>query len=202
MSSHGLRCASKVCKEHSVGFPTDSHGVSFPLACHPDQDPLSPSLPYSVCSAFRFSQPLSGLLPWSAISLISCRIRLWDSTLQSFPLPKSWKLSQASIPSWCFRALAPTGYPGGLTGFQRVNTASVVTRWDKPSGLQTTGDAVPRSGRPSLRVHQHGRIATTELTSSSWSGLRVACTYPCRETVTRQTGDSLSRDLMRCTNRG
>lgn len=126
VSSHGLRCAFKVCKEHSAGFPTDSHGVSFPLAYFPGQDPLSPSLPHSVCSAFRFSQPPSGLLPWPAISLISCRIRLWDSTLQSFPLPKSWRLSQDSIPSWRYQTLSPTGCPDGLTGFLRVNIAGRV----------------------------------------------------------------------------
>jgi len=158
-------------------------------------------LPHSVCSAFRFSQPLSGLLPWSAISLVSCRIRLWVSTLQSFPLPKSWGLFRASIPSWCYLALAPTGCPDGLTGFQRVNTASVHAHQDKPSAQQTTGDAVPRSGRPSLRVAgravllQLNRLLAVERSSGDLHALlsRDSGTVNRRFTCTRP---------VRCTDRG
>lgn len=89
-----------------VGY---SHEVSFPLTSVRIWSPLNLSLPHSICSAPRFSQPFSGFLLQTHTSLISCWIRLWDFTLQSFFPLRSCNISQYSMPFWCYRYFS--GYP-------------------------------------------------------------------------------------------
>jgi len=80
-----------------------SHEVSFPLTYFRIWSPLNLSLPHSICSAHRFSQPSSGFLLQIRTSLVSCWIRLWDFTLQSFFLLRSCNISRYSMPFWCYR---------------------------------------------------------------------------------------------------
>lgn len=60
---------------------------------------LNSGLPHPICSVYRFSQPLNGLLPCQVTGFISPRIHLWASILQSFPLSKSKNDSRHSFPS-------------------------------------------------------------------------------------------------------
>jgi len=83
-----------------VGY---SHEVSFPLASARIWSPLVLSLPHSICSALRFSQPFSGFLLQINTSFISRWTRLWDFTLQSFFLLRSCHISRYSMPFWCYR---------------------------------------------------------------------------------------------------
>jgi hypothetical protein len=81
---------------------TDSHGVSFPLASFPNGSPRLPSLPHPIRSAFRLSQPHSGLLLPMATGFVSHRIRFWNlCPSECFPQEEPDILS-ASMPSWCY----------------------------------------------------------------------------------------------------
>ena len=81
-------------------FPPDIRQASlmrffFPSA-HNDLSPLAPGLPRPVCSTFRFSQPLSGLLLISSWGLFSYLWHSWDSPYRGFPL------RTASHPYWAW----------------------------------------------------------------------------------------------------
>lgn len=101
-SSHRLSSAYRVLEERSVRKRTHSHEVSLPSASLTKQGLLTSGLPHPICSAFRLSQPLSGLLPRQATGFISTRIRSWALILQSFPLSKSKNFFQSSLPSSCY----------------------------------------------------------------------------------------------------
>jgi hypothetical protein len=51
-----------------------------------DSSPLIPGLPHPICSVFRFSQPLNGLLLKSPCGLVSYHWHSWDSLFRAFPL--------------------------------------------------------------------------------------------------------------------
>jgi len=63
----------------------NSHEVSSPLSAQ-QLESTTLGLPHPVRSAFRFSQPLSGLLLKLPRDLVSCLWRLWDSPSRVFPL--------------------------------------------------------------------------------------------------------------------
>ena len=87
-----------------------SHEVSFPSAFIRIWSPLPLGLPHPVRSAHRLSQPHSDLLLQIHTSPVSCWIRPWDFTLQSFFLSSRCNIFQYHLPSWCFYYLP--GYPG------------------------------------------------------------------------------------------
>jgi len=62
-------------------------------------------LPHPIRSAYRFSQPPSGLLLHSPRSLISCFIRLRGFTLQRLPLSSSTSNSSSLVPLTALAAL-------------------------------------------------------------------------------------------------
>ena len=67
-----------------------SHEVCSPSAsCHTWQRTRGPGLPHPVACAFRFSQPPGALFRHVLAGLVSCRIRSWGCTLQSFA-PLAW----------------------------------------------------------------------------------------------------------------
>ena len=51
-----------------------------------DLSPLIMGLPHPLCSAFRFSQPLSGFLLKSSCGLFSCHWHSWGFPYRAFPL--------------------------------------------------------------------------------------------------------------------
>jgi len=78
--------------------------------------PLYLGLPRPVRSAFRFSQPLSGLLLDRPRNLVSCSWRPWGLPLEGFPLHQSVLLSK-SLPScrWPVWRPCPRSEPRAVT---------------------------------------------------------------------------------------
>ena len=67
-----------------------SHKVCSPSASsRTRQRTRGPGLPHPAACAFRFSQPPGALFRHVPAGLVSCRIRSWGCTLQSFP-PLAW----------------------------------------------------------------------------------------------------------------
>jgi hypothetical protein len=59
-----------------------------PLAFLTSKSLLALSLPHLVCSTFRFSQPLSGLLLLDVLGLISYLIHFWGFPFRAFPFQR------------------------------------------------------------------------------------------------------------------
>lgn len=102
--------------------------------------PLFPGLPHPICSTFRFSKPLSGLLLCQPEGFVSCLVRPWGLPFRGFPSRQSVLLSEPfpscrwkSTPIGCFHVVQPTGtnacksarhVPSRLQGFPLTRVRS------------------------------------------------------------------------------
>jgi hypothetical protein len=75
-----------------------SHEVPFPFSVSPLGAAASwPGLPHPTACASRFSQPPGASIRPEPAGLVSCRIRSWGCTLQSFaPAPQPYAVSDAA----------------------------------------------------------------------------------------------------------
>jgi hypothetical protein len=87
--------------EQAISSPADYSAplMRFLLPLARNESSLQfPGLPHPICSTFRFSQPLSGLLLESSCGLVSCHLHLWDSLFRVFPLKAASHLRQIRFP--------------------------------------------------------------------------------------------------------
>lgn len=93
-----------------------SHEVCSPSAsCHTRQRTRGPGLPRPAACAFRFSRPLGALFRHVLAGLVSCRIRSWGCTLQSFA-PLAWPYAvSGACPLLTFGRIRRARLAGGPT---------------------------------------------------------------------------------------
>jgi hypothetical protein len=116
----------------SLLLATPSPEVPSPSAL-PSGSPHRTGLPLPLCSAFRFSQPLDGLLLPGSRGLFSCPSRSWGSPFRAFP-------SAAAVPP--LDGLLPSCRSPGSTSAPKSSGLPAVS----PSGLSSAAESVAAAG--------------------------------------------------------
>lgn len=83
------------------------HGLRCPYGVVSLRSPLTPGLPHPVRSAYRLSQPLSGLLLRQPCGFVSPRRHPWGSLFRAFSSQRARRLAGRPFPSWRYLPVTP-----------------------------------------------------------------------------------------------